>query len=182
MNIDSTDLIKLLYAPSIYIDNSYLTMLPNNGIDFSNQIINYWIINHFKLEDIQDDLFSPKTDDLALYLIRNWFLLPKVVLLIGGYLSRNIFSSSFFLSHPVVLEFMSLPLSYKITPNILTQHDIMATGVTFISELCATLPSALRQRFFLCFPKNISYPELNVPMIPDNINLLKMAFSYAKNM
>ncbi|HBA9513506.1 TPA: hypothetical protein J1413_004864 [Escherichia coli] len=180
-NIDNTEhLLKLLYAPSLYIDSSYLVMLPNKGVTFSHQIINYWIINYFKLENIQRDFFFQKKDNITLSLIRNWFLLPKVAILIGGYLSRNIFSSGF--THPEILKFMSLPLSYQIAPNILTQSNVMANGITFIRELCVTLPSALRQRFYLCFPENIVYPELDVPRTPDNLNLLKVAFSYAKNM
>lgn len=184
MNLYSTDhLLKLLYAPSLYIERSYLDILPNKGVDFSNQIINYWVIKYFKLEGIQNDFFSQKVDNITLSMIQNWFLLPKVVLLIGGYFSRNIISSGYlFLTHPVVLKFMSLPLSYQIAPNILTQNNMMANAIVFIRELCVTLPSALLQRFYLCFPKNIVYPEINVPRTPDNVNFLKMAFSYAKNM
>lgn len=184
VSIDCADhLLKLLYAPSLYIDRSYLAMLPNKSMTFSNQIINYWVIKYFKLEDIQCDFFLKKTDNLTLFLIRNWFLLPKVALLIGGYFSRNIFiGEHLFSTHPAVLKFMSLPLYYQIAPGILTQNNIMANGIAFIRDLCITLPSALRQRFYLCFPKDIVCPELNAPRTPENINFLKMAFSYAKNM
>ncbi|EEK4519630.1 oxidoreductase [Salmonella enterica] len=183
INAYCNDFLKLLYAPLFYTDKSYLSALPDGKGEFSDKLLNYWLINYYKLDHLTDDFQHKNTDIITTLFIHNWLLLPKVAYLIGSYIGRRLsYEGIFLFPDSYMFEFMSLPLLYQAESNHLIQPDIISTGVSYLLNLGKGLPVALKQRFLLCFPKSINCPELDIPKTQDNINLLKIAISYAKNM
>ncbi len=180
LSMFSDNILKIMYAPLYYIHYSYLGKLKHNK-EFSDELINFWIIKHNQLSELPEGFIFHDKDDIEFLLVNNWQLLPNIALLIGCYLDRTS-------SHKGIVDslnchlFISLPLQCQVK-YVEAYHacDVIAVGISFLLELGSNLPPALRQRFLLMFPEGIILPKLCVFKTPDNINLLKMAIVYAKN-
>ncbi|EKC7685919.1 hypothetical protein OQB17_004440 [Salmonella enterica] len=180
ININNSNLLKILYAPLLYTHRSYLSIPFLERKNVPDNLINYWIINYYRLDDVTEEFMLRNVSYVSKLLIDNWFVLPKVSFLIGCFLCRKLCYEDFS-SKKTLLEFMSLPLSFQVQLNNMEHCNIIGAGSSFLYELGKGLPMALQQRLFLCFPKNISIPVINVPCSPHNINFLKVAISYANN-
>lgn len=84
------------------------------------------------------------------------------------------------MSDPSLLAFISLPLPHQVnTDEIRSQEDTLSYGAAFLLSQFPELPTALRQRLLLHFPYGMIPAQLSAPRTINNINLLRMALTYA---
>ncbi|MEW5290499.1 MULTISPECIES: type III secretion system protein [Erwinia] len=175
-------LLRIMYCPSDYTDSHHLAEAQMTADIWNDTLLNYWLITHYQLEDLPEGWTA--CDVITSLILNNWYSLPKIVHLLGGYLLRErlMKQSAMMLSDERLLAFISLPLAHQVVvgsadPDITT----MACGTAFLMSISTRLPEALRQRMILCLPPFKTPPVCIATPGPDQINLLKMSVNYAKN-
>ncbi len=176
-------LFEILFNPADYIHESHFPPRWQPIDSACDPILNYWLFIHHQLEELPQHWAAHNQQTVLL--LQNWQKLPTIAHLIGGYLLRiSLLKRGLTLYRdPALHAFITLPLMHHvrfITP-VSACLDTRAYGLTFILSQCQDLPPALEQRFQLLFPAGITRPTLFAPAVPDNINLLNMAITYANN-
>ncbi|CCG86218.1 type III secretion system protein [Erwinia piriflorinigrans] len=182
MKHDAERVMRILYAPSCYTDHSHLPDGIASGDMFNDVLVNYWILTHFQLENV-DKNWEP-SDIISSLVVAHWYQLPRVAHLLGGYLLRNRLPDhgATLMADPQLLAFISLPLIHHVALDNAEQGvDTLAWGAAFILSLASVLPPAIKQRILLSLPSDINLPKINAAVAPNHINLLRIAATYAKN-
>lgn len=180
MKAEDQRMMTLLYAPAGYTHASHLPEIFRAGGIREDTLLNFWLLRHGKLCDLPE-AWQPNDAMLSLLLSR-WHLLPAAAHLIGGYLLRGrlLEQSAALMSDPRLLAFVSLPLLHQVTlGDADAARDTASCGAAFILGQFPTLPDALRQRLLLSFPAGMPLATLSAPRNLNNINLLRMALTYA---
>lgn len=172
-------ILKILFYPAKYIDSSHIPDSIGTSFRENDYLINHWIINQFMLPFPSDIWESP--DVLSSLFINNWQNLRFIAELIGAHITRThaFNTSTLFFSDKRLQAFISLPLKYHVE---IISHvtNRLSYGIVFLRMISEYLPTYLKSRLALCFPKELSLPLINITPTPMNINLLKMAIIYAK--
>lgn len=180
MKAEDSHMLNILYYPVMYIHSDNLLTLHSARNIVADVILNHWIINQYKLENLPTR-WQPN-DAVSISIFRHWQMIPRIAELIGSYLLRDqlLINKMSLVNDKNLLAFISLPLRHSVCINgRMPVTDYSIWGAAFITGLTLHFPAALRQRLSLCFSKNIILPELFIAKTPDNINLLRMAINYA---
>lgn len=180
MKPEDSHIMKILYSPIMYIHSDQLSEIHHLSHLLDDVLLNYWIIDHYQLENPSDTWQS--NDAISSLLFSHWQVMPRVATLIGGYLLREqlLIERMSLIIDSQLSAFISLPLRYSITVTSEQRHlNYSHWGAAFITGLATVLPYAFQQRLRLCFPPDMLLPEMYIVKEPDNINLLKMAINYA---
>lgn len=181
MRADDSHMMAILYDPASYAHTSHVPDVFREGEIADTTLLNFWLIRQQELEPLRVDWHS--NDDTLSRLLSHWYKLPAVAHLAGGYLLRDDLSrrGALLLSDPRLLAFISLPMPAQPdpTPPALHQVDTASCGISFILRQFPGLPAALRQRLLLHFPAGMIQVPRSDEKNMDNINLLRMALTYA---
>jgi type III secretion system OrgA/MxiK family protein len=182
MNAENQRMMSILYAPAGYTHASRLPKMFRAGERQDDTLLNFWLLRQSKLCDLPDT-WQPGDATLS-RLLSHWQQIPAAAHLIGGYLlrSRLLKQSAVLMSDPRLLAFISLPLLHQV--HIDHKHtglDTASCGAAFILGQFPGLPAALRERLLLLFPAEMKLAKISAPKTPNNINLLRMALTYAHN-
>lgn len=182
MRLEDERMMRILYSPVDYTHPSYLDKVFLRKIFWDDVLVNYWLLNHYHLGDLPQRWQN--CDYTLSCVLSNWYQLPVIAHLTGGYLlrSRLLGQSTTLLSDPQLLAFISLPMINTVAiQNSQDINDTYAWGIAFILNLIPDIPLALRQRISLFFSAEMTLPSLHIARNPDNFNLLRMAMTYANN-
>lgn len=182
MRAEDSHIMNILYSPIMYIHSERLLALSHSTEMLNDVMLNHWIIRQYQLDDLPDN-WQPE-DPVSPLIFNHWALMPRVALLVGGYLLREnlLIEKSQLMSDATLLKFISLPLRHCIAINRKEiTSGISAMGAAFLLGITSNLPSAIGQRLRLCFPPDIQLPSVHISKTPDHINLLKMAINYAND-
>lgn len=181
MNICPEQLFRLLYHPVAYTHCSHLPHTWRTDEQTNALLLNYWLHTHYQLAHLPETWVA--SDPLIIAIIQQWYRLPNISHLLGGYLLKSsmLNTSSTLFSDPQLLTFIALPMVHQADIAIQKhgKHTTQACGAAFILSQCNSMPQALHQRFMLLFPADIVLPTMQAPRTPDHINLFNMATHYA---
>lgn len=181
MNLHHEPLFRILYHPLEYTHPNHLPAGWDKVEKGDEPLLNYWLHARYQLAHLPDD--CRLHNNLTPLLLQHWQRLPLIAHLVGGYLLRTTLlrHGLMLFMDPQLMAFIALPLLHQVhfTGPAPGASQTQACGASFILSQCPTLPHALRQRFFLQFPASVELPTLSAPLIPDHINLFKMALNYA---
>lgn len=179
MRADDSRMMAILYDPASYAHVSHFPDVFREGEIADATLLNFWLIRQQKLEPLRVDWHSD--DDTLSLLLSHWYKLPTVAHLTGGYLLRRELTrhGALLLSDPRLLAFISLPMIQQ--PEPLAPHpvDTASCGISFILRQFPDLPAALCQRLLLHFPAGMPQVPRPDKKNMNNINLLRMALTYA---
>ncbi|KML20829.1 type III secretion protein [Leclercia adecarboxylata] len=179
MRADDSRMMAILYDPASYSHASHIPDVFRGGEIVDATLLNLWLIRQQKLEPLPVDWHSD--DDTLSRLLSQWYSLPAIAHLTGGYLLRQDLTrhGALLMSDPRLLAFISLPMIQPTAPPASLQVDTTSCGISFILRQFPDLPAALRQRLLLHFPAGM--PQVTRPDKKNlnNINLLRMALTYA---
>ncbi|WP_200885968.1 hypothetical protein [Aeromonas hydrophila] len=172
--------MSILYAPASYTHRSHLPKIILASEIREERLLNLWLLRHGKLSDLPTRWLPDEATSSLL--LSHWHLIPLAAHLVGGYLQRNWLPKmgATLMSDPHLLAFISLPLLHEVTLDEGDYPlDTASCGATFILGQFPGLPAALRQRLMLLFPSSMALAQFAAPKTLNNINLLRMAFTYA---
>ncbi|KVD78002.1 hypothetical protein WS62_29700 [Burkholderia sp. ABCPW 14] len=149
--------LNIMYAPYAYA-HPERSALPAIALDrCPASIANQLLIDHYGLETRID--FEPNIDSVARRCLDHWKRLPRICFLIGVRRLRAalIEQRRYFDLDPIAQRFMCVPLQADATAAPRSPRasdvDVLAAGIECIAAPLARLPSALRQRVPLLYPK-----------------------------
>lgn len=184
MNRCHTELFRILYHPIAYTHHSHLPHTWRADEQASESLLNYWLHMHYQLADLPETWVA--SGSLMTAIIQQWYLMPNIVHLLGGYLLKSSMSNTrlMLFSDPQLLKFIALPMSHSVDVSPLEHggYTTLTCGAAFVLSLGSPIPQALQQRFMLLFPKDGVLPKIKAPPTPDHINLFNMAIHYANRL